>query len=158
MNALFTGARIVKLPDSSRESYRLVLRNTSAKKDKLVSADNKWFKESAGVFRIALSRYTSALPAMAVSRTACPPLRSEEHTSELQSPDHLVCRLLLEKTTDAVEHAVLLGHPDRRRWRQQRHAHLDDGHAQAVGLLCQHASHQAGARHETLPAQVMLLC
>src|SRR5258708_28469402 len=25
--------------------------------------------------------------------------RSEEHTSELQSPDHLVCRLLLEKKT-----------------------------------------------------------
>src|SRR5258708_29358734 len=24
-------------------------------------------------------------------------VRSEEHTSELQSPDHLVCRLLLEK-------------------------------------------------------------
>src|SRR5260363_223773 len=26
-----------------------------------------------------------------------PRKRSEEHTSELQSPDHLVCRLLLEK-------------------------------------------------------------
>src|SRR5438552_14294325 len=26
-----------------------------------------------------------------------PEVRSEEHTSELQSPDHLVCRLLLEK-------------------------------------------------------------
>src|SRR5256885_10814962 len=26
-----------------------------------------------------------------------PPLRSEEHTSELQSPCNLVCRLLLEK-------------------------------------------------------------
>src|SRR5258708_13794142 len=26
-----------------------------------------------------------------------PKTRSEEHTSELQSPDHLVCRLLLEK-------------------------------------------------------------
>src|SRR5258708_30420634 len=26
-----------------------------------------------------------------------PAFRSEEHTSELQSPDHLVCRLLLEK-------------------------------------------------------------
>src|SRR5258708_19700821 len=25
--------------------------------------------------------------------------RSEEHTSELQSPDHLLCRLLLEKKT-----------------------------------------------------------
>src|SRR5258708_26543092 len=29
-------------------------------------------------------------------RVRSPP-RSEEHTSELQSPDHLVCRLLLEK-------------------------------------------------------------
>src|SRR5258708_16149564 len=28
---------------------------------------------------------------------AAPRFRSEEHTSELQSPDHLVCRLLLEK-------------------------------------------------------------
>src|SRR5438552_13867676 len=27
----------------------------------------------------------------------CHGRRSEEHTSELQSPDHLVCRLLLEK-------------------------------------------------------------
>src|SRR5258708_26552782 len=27
----------------------------------------------------------------------CHAYRSEEHTSELQSPDHLVCRLLLEK-------------------------------------------------------------
>src|SRR5258708_17276610 len=27
-------------------------------------------------------------------------MRSEEHTSELQSPDHLVCRLLLEKTNN----------------------------------------------------------
>src|SRR5438552_14391321 len=35
------------------------------------------------------------------------PLRSEEHTSELQSPDHLVCRLLLEKkknTTKTTNH------------------------------------------------------
>src|SRR5207244_9724722 len=29
--------------------------------------------------------------------TIPPRHRSEEHTSELQSPDHLVCRLLLEK-------------------------------------------------------------
>src|SRR5437762_5687051 len=28
--------------------------------------------------------------------------RSEEHTSELQSPMYLVCRLLLEKKTEAV--------------------------------------------------------
>src|SRR5207244_4617720 len=30
-------------------------------------------------------------------RNIARPDRSEEHTSELQSPDHLVCRLLLEK-------------------------------------------------------------
>src|SRR5258708_23111286 len=28
--------------------------------------------------------------------------RSEEHTSELQSPDHLVCRLLLEKKKNVL--------------------------------------------------------
>src|SRR5258708_10648423 len=28
--------------------------------------------------------------------------RSEEHTSELQSPDHLVCRLLLEKKNNML--------------------------------------------------------
>src|SRR5947208_9001604 len=32
-------------------------------------------------------------------------LRSEEHTSELQSPDHLVCRLLLEKKKTATAQA-----------------------------------------------------
>src|SRR5258708_14212054 len=30
--------------------------------------------------------------------------RSEEHTSELQSPDHLVCRLLLEKKKKHTNH------------------------------------------------------
>src|SRR5258708_15419099 len=33
--------------------------------------------------------------------------RSEEHTSELQSPDHLVCRLLLEKKQSQYEYYVL---------------------------------------------------
>src|SRR5947208_6827874 len=31
-------------------------------------------------------------------------IRSEEHTSELQSPDHLVCRLLLEKKKQHDRH------------------------------------------------------
>src|SRR5258708_11499698 len=38
--------------------------------------------------------YNSDPPEAALSNMA---MRSEEHTSELQSPDHLVCRLLLEK-------------------------------------------------------------
>src|SRR5258708_25680901 len=35
--------------------------------------------------------------AVRVELVVLPLHRSEEHTSELQSPDHLVCRLLLEK-------------------------------------------------------------
>src|SRR5258708_14995330 len=41
-------------------------------------------------------------------------IRSEEHTSELQSPDHLVCRLLLEKkkanNDSRVEYCQLIRH------------------------------------------------
>src|SRR5258708_26749471 len=43
--------------------------------------------------------------------------RSEEHTSELQSPDHLVCRLLLEKKKNSIivtQNKYSLLHRDRR--------------------------------------------
>src|SRR5258708_5467823 len=33
--------------------------------------------------------------------------RSEEHTSELQSPDHLVCRLLLEKKKNHLQRTAM---------------------------------------------------
>src|SRR2546422_3244886 len=51
----------------------------------------------------------SAVPAgaaitPAVQVTAEDPLRSEEHTSELQSRLHLVCRLLLEKKKNKQPH------------------------------------------------------
>src|SRR6266705_6694221 len=39
----------------------------------------------------------SRRPPVTVTSTASPPWRSEEHTSELQSPYDLVSRLLLEK-------------------------------------------------------------
>src|SRR5258708_18293111 len=41
-------------------------------------------------------------------------VRSEEHTSELQSPDHLVCRLLLEKKTRRSGISSSLGLSERR--------------------------------------------
>src|ERR1022692_928482 len=40
------------------------------------------------------------------------PIRSEEHTSELQSPCNLVCRLLLEKKS--IQQHFLPGHDPRR--------------------------------------------
>src|SRR5438552_8423896 len=47
----------------------------------------------AGVDRLAIRAWLGAQQQRGHARIA----RSEEHTSELQSPDHLVCRLLLEK-------------------------------------------------------------
>src|SRR5690348_17803322 len=39
-----------------------------------------------------------------------PQERSEEHTSELQSPVHLVCRLLLEKKKHTKTEQILIQH------------------------------------------------
>src|SRR5207244_4036063 len=49
--------------------------------------------ENEDIARILNEQFVS----IKVDREERPDLRSEEHTSELQSPDHLVCRLLLEK-------------------------------------------------------------
>src|SRR5258708_12079372 len=56
----------------------------------------------AGESAADASRAVAGLGAFLLSMLIFVPLsmlgtRSEEHTSELQSPDHLVCRLLLEK-------------------------------------------------------------
>src|SRR5437899_5014463 len=51
---------------------------------------------------------TTAFPAALASRkTMRQGKRSEEHTSELQSLRHLVCRLLLEKKNQPVPHRSL---------------------------------------------------
>src|SRR5258708_13126858 len=57
------------------------------------SAASSGLSSSAGAQQ---ARASSSRPA-ALRRLAPAGRRSEEHTSELQSPDHLVCRLLLEK-------------------------------------------------------------
>src|SRR5258708_27863495 len=56
------------------------------------------------LFRSLITKLFPAPRASHANGIATPPCtsptcvsRSEEHTSELQSPDHLVCRLLLEK-------------------------------------------------------------
>src|SRR5439155_22503213 len=50
---------------------------------------------SASVF--SCPRTSSSVPQQMPRQTRRSPSRSEEHTSELQSRGHLVCRLLLEK-------------------------------------------------------------
>src|SRR5258708_14371889 len=52
-------------------------------------------RESSRVAVIAvIASFVGTLNRLPLPASSC---RSEEHTSELQSPDHLVCRLLLEK-------------------------------------------------------------
>src|SRR3989442_9839957 len=45
----------------------------------------------------AVGTYIAVPVAVKTTRNVCVWVRSEEHTSELQSRPHLVCRLLLEK-------------------------------------------------------------
>src|SRR2546430_5613185 len=45
----------------------------------------------------SISAFASFSPLAALVRSHCSQVRSEEHTSELQSQSNLVCRLLLEK-------------------------------------------------------------
>src|SRR5207244_8015000 len=49
------------------------------------------------------------------------PRRSEEHTSELQSPDHLVCRLLLEKKNKQTKDQTEREHNYSRSTRVEKH-------------------------------------
>src|SRR5258708_21573557 len=52
---------------------------------------------SSGATRTGKTYYLQLDLVQAIERGSEAVIRSEEHTSELQSPDHLVCRLLLEK-------------------------------------------------------------
>src|SRR5690625_7036099 len=63
--------------------------------------------------RVSLSRMTSSTAGAVLFMGASPAsvLRSEEHTSELQSRGHLVCRLLLEKK-EVDYHANSNAHTD----------------------------------------------
>src|SRR5258708_27364168 len=51
-------------------------------------------------------RRLSSFPCALYTPSGMGKVRSEEHTSELQSPDHLVCRLLLEKKKPSTTHAA----------------------------------------------------
>src|SRR2546427_419795 len=46
------------------------------------------------------------VPCLELAFSSCHAMRSEEHTSELQSQSNLVCRLLLEKKKNTVSRTV----------------------------------------------------
>src|SRR5207244_5162716 len=62
------------------------------------------------LFRSPSSPISSRSAGSTASRCSASSLtawRSEEHTSELQSPDHLVCRLLLEKKKKGLTYTYI---------------------------------------------------
>src|SRR5258708_24624971 len=81
---------------------RVSLENLAKEEDSLMQFTIKLLKFLA-VFTLSIFLLPAATQAQhykqtnLVSNLASITTRSEEHTSELQSPDHLVCRLLLEK-------------------------------------------------------------
>src|SRR5690348_17868386 len=76
-------------PRSTLFPYTTLFRSSSLNQRSVV-ADGR-----ARPLPTPLSQRPATMKCASISTTA--PSRSEEHTSELQSPVHLVCRLLLEK-------------------------------------------------------------
>src|SRR5207253_2031930 len=61
-----------------------------------------WLSTSSERSRFPSPRISTSMPA----KIRMPSMRSEEHTSELQSRGHLVCRLLLEKKNTIAQVAI----------------------------------------------------
>src|SRR3712207_7338065 len=65
--------------------------------------------EHIGIAPLRVVRPGVAMGPSATTRVGCgSPSRSEEHTSELQSRQYLVCRLLLEKTKLTLPSFILI--------------------------------------------------
>src|SRR5258708_17780547 len=82
-------------PRSTLFPYTTLFRSRSACPDS-AGRSTSWSPTASPSFSGRPSRQRQ--PTVTPSATTT---RSEEHTSELQSPDHLVCRLLLEKKKKA---------------------------------------------------------
>src|SRR5258708_24682065 len=80
-------------PRSTLFPYTTLFRSTSPSLD---ACSPRW----------TTPRASSAAAWMPSALSTSVSMRSEEHTSELQSPDHLVCRLLLEKKTLPAQDAL----------------------------------------------------
>src|SRR3989442_5716092 len=62
---------------------------TTLFRSKVMGFDARVVRDTSGLFKVRVGRYPTRE-------------RSEEHTAELQSRPHLVCRLLLEKKNQAA--------------------------------------------------------
>src|SRR5258708_10919214 len=94
-------------PRSTLFPYTTLFRSKEIEKLRKRGTEKKWPKHAADHFNKELDklqRTNPQAPDFPLMMNNVEFLRSEEHTSELQSPDHLVCRLLLEKKKKAIAH------------------------------------------------------
>src|SRR3989449_7829005 len=91
------GVRMVFNFGASNDLARQII--AAARADVFFSADEDWMDRvaAAGLVDAASRRSLLSNRLVVVGPADTPLRRSEEHTSELQSRLHLVCRLLLEK-------------------------------------------------------------
>src|SRR5436309_9706508 len=84
-------------PRSTLFPYTTLFRSPSFPPVRRMSASQHSTEEGCAWISNACSRSAHNPVARSDRAMGTPPLRSEEHTSELQSRENLVCRLLLEK-------------------------------------------------------------
>src|SRR5690606_42150065 len=61
----------------------------------------EWVRRASDLGLLGLKRWTISAHSIRAARSLATSMRSEEHTSELQSRENLVCRLLREKKSAA---------------------------------------------------------
>src|SRR5690625_6133327 len=83
----------------SRERYHSTSAPGSSIKPPILFSSRRWSSTVSGLPNSHIRRSKKCIPILVPIPPDCSifPFRSEEHTSELQSRGHLVCRLLLEK-------------------------------------------------------------
>src|SRR5258708_14326532 len=87
-------------PRSTLFPYTTLFRSA---KNQQTNALEQALRDGSGAAGTKAHRGMRATGRMPPSSMQPQPARSEEHTSELQSPDHLVCRLLLEKKKTVLQ-------------------------------------------------------
>ena len=95
----------MRIPSGQAQALTLVKDRVSCLKTQRHRAGLVWTREST------LNRCGIGIAARKIATLAA--IRSEEHTSELQSLTNLVCRLLLEKKKKTLNHNDTTIHTDR---------------------------------------------
>src|SRR5258708_24009060 len=84
-------------PRSTLFPYTTLFRSVKVKQSSVAAPNLSSAFATSGTVPIGTISSSPAAAAGDDDNVPMGTVRSEEHTSELQSPDHLVCRLLLEK-------------------------------------------------------------